>query len=102
MQEQHPYAPAGFVPPALTEQEADTTTRMTIDELNALEREVIEAQHRSPTPGMDTLEEEVRCCYWVVFVLNFACWQARGGSCTSCRELQGHQVVLQSSSIVSC
>ncbi|KAF5837580.1 hypothetical protein DUNSADRAFT_4151 [Dunaliella salina] len=58
----HHYEEQGaFVPPAFTEHEADATTRMTIDELNALEREAIEAQRQgegAKGAGMDTLQEE--------------------------------------------
>ena len=56
-------------PPPLTEQEADATTLMTIDDLNALEKEAMEARREeSPKPGMDTLEEEV-CGFLAVLSL---------------------------------
>ena len=49
-------------PPALTEQEQDATTLMTIDDLNAMENEAMEVQRKqssSPKP-MDVVQEEVR------------------------------------------
>lgn len=55
-QEQGGVAP----PPVLTEQEQDATTLMTIDDLNAMETEALEAQRKSTPKPMDAVQEEVR------------------------------------------